>query len=417
MIVGKGLENGFLADAEIKQICVEGLGRLELKGKRVLVIVPDHTRQAPVGKFFRIFHDLLAAKVSKLDCLIALGTHPPLEEAKTLELFDLTPQEKQQKFSNVGFYNHRWDLPETLRQIGTITAAEVDRISEGKLHEDVNVALNKMIFDYDHLIVFGTVMPNVVGGFGGGNKYFFPGICGPEFINLTHWLAALITNLRVNGVKDNPVRKFIDRAARFISVPRTSVSIVLHQHQIAGLYVGEPEEVFDPAAELSSKLHIVYLDRPYKKILAVALKVFDDLWTGGKAMYKVEAIAADGAEVIIYAPHIRDVSYTHGKYLEKHGYHVMDYVLSHQEQLKEVPRGVQAHMTHVKGQGLYLNGVEKPRIKVTLATGIPEEVCQQINLEYKNPAEINIDDWKDKQHQDILLVEEAGEILYRLKNP
>ncbi len=415
MVVGKGLESGSLIDAEIREICAEGLSRLGLKGQRVLVITPDHTRQAPVGKFFRIFHELLAADVAKLDYLVALGTHPPLEKAKILNLFEITPEEKQQKFGDIDLYSHRWDLPETLKKIGAIPAEEVERISEGKLHEDVNVALNKMIFDYDHLIVFGAVMPNVVGGFGGGNKYFFPGICGSEFINHTHWLGALMTNFRVNGVKYNPVSRLIDRAAQFISVPKTSVNVVLSEHQVAGLYVGPPEEVFDQAADLSSKLHIVYLDRPYPKVLAVALKVFDDMWTGGKAMYKTEAIVADGGEVIIYAPHINEVSYTHGKYLNKYGYHVMDYVLAHQEQLKEVPRSVQAHMTHVKGQGFYENGVEKSRITVTLATGIPEETCRRINLGYKNPAEINIEDWKGKQDQGILLVEEAGEILYRLK--
>ena len=415
MITGKGLESGHLSDDEIRNICAQGLGSLDLNSKSVLVLVPDHTRQAPIGKFFRIFHELLSDKVSKLDFLIAGGTHPALDDDKMLELFELSADEKAGKYADVELYSHLWDLPETLREIGTIPADEVREISEGKLDEDVTVALNKMIFDYDHLIVFGTVMPNVVGGFGGGNKYFFPGICGGEFINLTHWLGALITNLKVNGVKYNPVRRFIDQAAQFITVPRTSVNVVLHNHSISGLFVGPPEEVFDKAADLAAKLHIVYLEKPYKTVLAVALRVFDDMWTAGKAMYKAEAIVADGGELIIYAPHITEVSSTHGKYLEKYGYHVMGYVLAHQAELSEVPRSVQAHMTHVKGQGAYENGVEKPRIKVTLATNIPEEMCRQINLDYLDPATINVDDWKNKEDQGILVIEEAGEILYRLK--
>jgi len=415
MIVGKGVETGHLTDAEIEDICAEGLGKLDLEGKKVLVITPDHSRQAPVGRFFRLFHQILAGKVSKMDCVIALGTHPPLTEQQLLKLFELTAEEKEEKYADIGIYNHRWDDPKTLKHIGTISADEVSRISEGKLCEDIEVALNRMIYDYDHLILFGTVMPNIVGGFGGGNKYFFPGICGEDFINLTHWISALVTNIKNNGVKYGPVRKLIDRAAEFITVPRTSVNIVIHEKEISGLYVGAPEEVFDVAADLSSKLHIVYLDKPFKTVVAVALKVFDDIWTGGKAMYKTEGVVADGGEVIIYAPHITEVSYTHGKYLEKYGYHVMDYVLAHQEELKEVPRGIQAHMTHVKGQGTYENGVEKTRIKVTLATGISAEMCKQINLGYMNPDEIDLDQYRNREDEGILVVEEAGEVLYRLK--
>jgi nickel-dependent lactate racemase len=415
MVVGKGLETGHLTDREIKDICTEGLGKLDLNGKKVLIIVPDHTRQAPIGKFFSIFHELLHGKASKIDCLLALGTHPPLTEEEKLDLFELTAEEKEEKYPDLQIHNHQWDDPDTLKHIGTIPAEEVSNISEGRLNEEVKVALNGKIFEYDHVILFGTVMPNIVGGFGGGNKYFFPGICGEDFINLTHWIGALVTNIKNNGVKYSPVRRFIDRAARFITVDRTSVNIVIHEGEISGLYVGPPEEVFDVAADLSSKLHIVYLDKPYKKVIAVALKVFDDIWTGGKAMYKTEAIVADGGEVIIYAPHITEVSYTHGKYLNKYGYHVMDYVLQHQEKLKEVPRGIQAHMTHVIGQGTYENGVEKPRIKVTLATGIPEQVCSQINLGYKDPDDIDLESQKNREDEGILVVEEAGEILYRLK--
>ena len=415
MVVGKGLETGHLSDQEIKDICGDGLGKLDLEGKKVLIIVPDHTRQAPIGKFFRLFHELLSGRAAKIDYLLALGTHPPLTEDQKLELFELTADEKEDKYADIEIHNHQWDDPDTLKHIGTIPADEVKHISEGRLNEEVDVALNGKIFDYDHVILFGTVMPNIVGGFGGGNKYFFPGICGQDFINLTHWIGALVTNIKNNGVKYSPVRRFIDRAAQFITVDRTSVNIVIHEKEISGLFVGPPEEVFDVAADLSSKLHIVYLDKPYQKVIAVALKVFDDIWTGGKAMYKTEGIVADGGEVIIYAPHITEVSYTHGKYLNKFGYHVMDYVLEHQQELEEVPRGIQAHMTHVIGQGSYENGVEKPRIKVTLATGIPEQVCNQINLGYMNPDDIDLDSHRNREDEGILVVEEAGEVLYRLK--
>ena len=58
------------------------------------------------------------------------------------------------------------------------------------------------------------MFPHEVVGFSGGNKYLFPGIAGPEIINFTHWLGALITNYDVIGAGYTPVRAVIDRAAR-----------------------------------------------------------------------------------------------------------------------------------------------------------------------------------------------------------
>ena len=101
-------------------------------------------------------------------------------------------------------------------------------------------------------------------------------------------------------------------------------------------------------------------------------------------MYKTEPAIADGGEVIIYAPHLTEISYTHGKLIDQIGYHVRDYFLAQWERFKDVPGGILAHSTHVKGMGSYdaARGIETPRIQVTLATGIPEERCRQVNLGY-----------------------------------
>ena len=143
--------------------------------------------------------------------------------------------------------------------------------------------------------------------------------------------------------------------------------------------------------------------------------MYDDIWTAAKGMYKMEPAIADGGEVIIYAPHITEVSYTHGKLLDQIGYHVRDYFLEQWDAFKDVPGGVLAHSTHLRGIGTYENGVEKPRIKVTLATGIPEERCRRINLGYMDPATLDIAAWEGREDEGIMVVHKAGEMLYRLR--
>jgi len=149
-------------------------------------------------------------------------------------------------------------------------------------------------------------------------------------------------------------------------------------------------------------------------VLSMAPEMYDDLWVAGKCMYKLEPVVADGGELIIYAPHITEVSHTHGKYLEEIGYHTRDYFLKQMQRFSHVPKAVLAHSTHVKGVGAYEEGVEKPRINVVLATGIPEERCRRINLGYRDPKTIHPREWLDRQREGILCVPNAGEVLYRL---
>jgi nickel-dependent lactate racemase len=147
-------------------------------------------------------------------------------------------------------------------------------------------------------------------------------------------------------------------------------------------------------------------------------EMYDDLWTAAKAMYKTEPVIADGGEVIIYAPHITEISYTHGKLIDQVGYHVRDYFVKQWERFQGVPGSILAHSTHVKGTGTYDagSGIETPRIQVTLATGIPEERCLRVNLGYRDYREIDPQQWANREHEGILLVPHAGEMLYRTKN-
>jgi nickel-dependent lactate racemase len=358
---------------------------------------------------------LLGERVTELDYLVALGTHQPMSEGALNKLVGVTAAERAEKYGDVRIFNHRWDLPETFVTLGTITEHETRNTSQGLLSQAVPVTINKLIFDYDQLIICGPTFPHEVVGFSGGNKYFFPGIGGPEVINFTHWLGAVITSMEVIGTKHTPVRQVIDRAASFIDKPKLCFSLVVKDDGLAGLFIGTPEEAYEHAADLSAKLHIVYVDKPFKRVLSVMPEMYDDLWTAAKGMYKLEPAIADGGEVIIYAPHITEVSYTHGHIIDQIGYHVRDYFLKQWDRFKDYPWGVLAHSTHLRGIGTFENGVERARIRVTLATGISEERCRRINLGYMDPATIDPEAWMYREDEEILVVPKAGEMLYRVK--
>jgi nickel-dependent lactate racemase len=402
-----------LTESEIRELMSAALAETNLAGKRVLIIIPDSTRTAPIPQMFRLFYNYLGETTAALDYLIALGTHQPMSEEAINKLVGLTPEERSGKYARVNIFNHHWDVPETFANLGQITPAEIKEITGGLMNQAVDVRLNKLVFDYDQIIICGPTFPHEVVGFSGGNKYFFPGIAEAEVINFSHWLGAVITSYKVIGTKYTPVRKVIDKAAAFIDRPKLCFSMVVKGEDLAGLYIGSPEEAYDAAADLSSKLHIVWIDRPYKRVLSVMPEMYDDLWTAAKGMYKMEPAIADGGEVIIYAPHIDEISYTHGHIIDQVGYHVRDYFLKQWDRFKDYPWGVLAHSTHLRGMGTFENGVEKPRIQVTLATRIPRERCRRVNLGYLDPETINLDEWGNREDEGILLVPKAGEMLFK----
>lgn len=417
LLAGKGLVDGFLDNDEARRLLTAGLEQLDLDGRRVLVLVPDDTRTCPLPAMFRHVVDILTPRVKKLDFLIALGTHQPLSQERINQLFGLTEEERTQNFANVGIFNHLWNQQGTFKKLGIIPAQRINEISDGLMLQDVPVGINKMILDYDHIMILGPTFPHEVVGFSGGMKYLFPGIGDWDFINFFHWLGAVITCINIIGTADTPVRQMIDEAAKLVPRPVTNLNMVVRDERLAGLFIGEPKEAWSRAAELSDKLHIVYKDKPYKTVLGICPEMYEDVWTGGKVMYKLEPIVADGGELIIYAPHITETSYTHKKELDAIGYHTRDYFLAQMDKFQNVPGGVMAHSTHVRGLGTFVDGVEHPRVTVTLATSIPKDRVEQISLNYCDWRSINIDDYRNREDESILVVDHAGEILHRLKDP
>ena len=418
MTFGRSTPSGTLGDRDIEAVIDAAAAGIGAENQRIVVLIPDLTRSGPMPLLFRLLAQRLSGTAARLDFMIALGTHPPLDEAQTARLLGMDRAERERRFPRTAILNHQWDNPQALERIGGVSAREVAEATGGLLAEDVDIVLNRRVLrDYDLILICGPVFPHEVVGFSGGNKYLFPGVSGNAFLQFFHWLGATITIPKVIGSQWTPMRRFIDRAAALVPVPRRALCFVAAEGGLAGIFYGEVEEAWADAVAVSRVRHIRTMDRPFRSVLAEAPEMYDDLWVGGKCMYKLESVLADGAELIIYAPHIREVSHVHGRILDEIGYHTRDYFLAQWDRFRRYPWGVVAHSSHVRGIGTCEGGIERPRVQVTLATGIPEERCRRICLGYRDPRSIRREEWMGREAEGILHVPHAGEILYRLKDP
>ena len=417
MIVGRGTLHGYLGAEEVGRIVRDGLAPLPLDGRRVLVVIPDRTRTMPMPLMFDTLERELEGRVAALDYLVALGTHPPLSDQQLTALVGRPVAAGRAGGHRI--FNHQWDEPAALVELGTLPGREIAAVTDGRLDADVPVALNRLVLEYDHVLICGPVFPHEVAGFSGGTKYLVPGIAAPAIIHFTHWLGALVTSYSIIGTMETPVRAVIDRAARLLDTPVSLIALVVTHEGVAGVFCGDTQQAWRRAALLSSHRHVVWADRPVERVLSVMPTMYDDLWTAAKGMYKVEPVVADGGEVIIYAPHVREVSHVHGAMIDEIGYHCRDYFVAQWKRFSHYPGGILAHSTHVKGLGTFdsVSGVETGRITVRLATGIPPERCARVNLAYADPATIDPDEWSNGGGDRALRVPRAGEVLYRVGTP
>jgi lactate racemase len=415
MVIGKGLTDAFLKNEDIEEFLQQAFIKWDMTGQKVLVVVPGSTRTLPMPLFFRLIHDGLAPKAKSIDYLIASGTYAPMSIEDACKIFGITPRQLSSIYKDVNIFMHRWNLPESYATLGIISEEETDSLTSGMLKAQLPVKFNRRVLDYDLIIVLEPVTPHELAGFSGGNKLFVSGIGSPEVMNFTSWLGALHSRRDITGKRDTSVRSVIDRAASFIPASRLYICPVVKEHGVSGLFIGEHNEAWESAAELSTQVHIVYAGTRYSKVIAVLPEGYPDLWAGVKGLQMVEQIVKDGGEVIIYAPHIRGLSSAHGMLLEQIGYHVRDYFMKKWDNYKGYPLMVLANSTLMKPDGRYEEGKEHPRITATLATGISPHTCKKINVNYLDPAEIKPDNLKAGQNEDLLIIPNAGEILYSFR--
>jgi nickel-dependent lactate racemase len=406
-----------LAPADIERFVRSSLDGGEYTGKKVCVLVPDATRSCPLPALLDSVHAALHGRVAELTFMVALGTHPAMSEERLAALLGYPPGQSERRYPGVTVRNHEWWDPGMLTSVGVISGAELGELSAGRLTVPVEVRVNRAVVDSDITLVVGPVFPHEVVGFSGGNKYLFPGVSGQEVIDVSHWLGALITSAEIIGTRGiTPVRELINQAAMKVPSELRCFSLVVESGttNLHAITYGGTEDAWAAAADIAAQVDVRYLDAPVKRVLSLVSTRYDEIWTAAKGMYKVEPVVADGGQVVLYAPHVTEVSRTHGEVIGAVGYHCRDYFVKQWDRYKDLPWGVLAHSTHLRGGGTYDEAEgEHCRIEVTLATGIDADTTRGLALSYLDPASIDIDEWA--RDPETLVVPDAGEILYRLR--
>jgi nickel-dependent lactate racemase len=415
-VVGHGSASASLDTGDLQAIVGQALAGVAA-GARVLAIVPDRTRDDNTHLLLPFAAQVLDAKnIARLDALVAQGTHPAMTEA--------------QKRDKIGcgagslpgldhIFDHQWDREDQLVTLGHLSSDRVKELTGGLMAEPVPVQLNALLGPgvYDLVLVFGATMPHEVAGFAGGSKYFFPGVAGPELTHMTHWLGALATIEQVIGRIETPTRRVIEAAAALVPVPVISFTSVVTRDtgglRTRALFAGAIDEAFRRAAAVSREVHIKYTGRMYRRVVALLDSHYDDLWVGGKASYKLGAVIEEGGELIIYAPHLTEISATHGRLIEKYGYAPLEQVREMVEWSDELRANlcVAAHLAHVSyASARDPEGRVVPRYRITLASAVPEEMCRRVNLGYLDHRTFNRNHYA--ADPDTFIVENAGRDLY-----
>jgi lactate racemase len=401
---------------QVQDFVVDRLAGVDLDGRSLCVLVPDATRSCPLPLLLEAVHRAVHGRASAVTVLIALGTHAAMTEEQLARHLGHDVGRLAERYPGIEVRNHEWWDPDALTSVGHIGADRIEELSEGRLRREVDVRLNRAVVDHDVTLIVGPVFPHEVVGFSGGHKYLFPGVAAQDIIDLSHWLGALITSAAIIGTRGTtPVRALIDEAASMVPSELLACCLVVASgsDRLHAVAFGEPRAAWAAASEVSAEVHVRYLDAPVQRVLSIIPTKYDDMWTGAKGFYKVEPVVADGGQVILYAPHIRELSVMHPE-IARIGYHNREYFVQQWDRFEHLRWGDLAHSTHLRGAGTYdpVDG-ERNRVTVTLATAIPEDVVRAANLDHLDPEAVDLDALS--ADPDTLVVPQAGEVLYRLR--
>lgn len=407
-----------LTEQQVRDFLGARFADLDLDDRSVCLVVPDATRTCPLPMLIAALYAELHPRASRITVLVALGTHAAMSEERLGQWLGYPPGGCTHKYPGMVVKNHEWWNPAKFFHAGRIPATRIAELSGGLLDTDVEVRINRAVVEHDVTIIVGPVFPHEVVGFSGGNKYLFPGLSGPEVIDVSHWLGALLTSREIIGSPGiTPVRALIHEAAALVPGERHALCLVVRSGSDAlhSISFGDPISAWESAAAVSAQTHVRYLDAPVRRVLSLIPSKYDDMWTAAKGFYKVEPIVADGGQVVIHAPHITAISEMHPE-IEEIGYHTRDYFVRQWDRFRHLHWGVLAHSTHLRGAGTYdAETGEHPRVTVTLATGIPEDRVRAADLDYLDPRAVDPETWRDEPGT--LVVPGAGEVLFRLRGP
>jgi len=407
-----------LTDNELNEV-VRGTLEDFKNVKKILLIHPDYTREDFSDKLVPlIYRELKSKGMKEIHSLNAGGTHRRMREDEIRSKLGISNEIDFTKF-----YNHEYNDPDQLVTVGEIPASFVAQKTNGELQQSIPVTVNKLIMkDYDLIIALSGTTPHEASGYAGGLKTFFPGISGPQVIDLFHWAAVLVGIPKIIGSVDNPGRDVINEGSYYVFQKIKAPVISYDSIVPKGLYTGVGIEGFiaayKKAAEASSKLHIIYINQPLEVAVQVIDENYDEVWTAGKGSYKLQrpGVMVNGGEIIIYAPHINCF---HSKpemdaALRQIGYHSKGYVEEYLKLNRGFNRNVAAHVINVRGPGTYnpATGREEFTFRVTLATEIPGDVCKEVGLGYRDPSSIHKEDFTGSGK---LWIQNGGKYLYDIR--
>jgi nickel-dependent lactate racemase len=405
-----GSQKSELKSEDLKKGLTVALEKLGSR-KKVLVVPPDCTRlHSRAGELTTYIYNYY--KDSLKDILPALGTHVPMTDAQIAEMFRDVP------LSLFRIHNWRKDVVTT----GTVPGEFVKKITGGLIDYSWPAQVNKLIFNggHDLILSVGQVVPHEVAGMANYNKNIFVGTGGAEGINKSHFIGAVYGMERLMGKRDNPVRSLLNYAsANFTKhLPIVYIQTVIGRDTngrlvVRGLFIGDDEEVFRLAAELSLRVNFIILEKPLKKVVVyLDPSEFKSTWLGNKSIYRTRMALADEAELIVLAPGLKEFGEDPeiDRLVRKYGYRGTPATLKATRENDDLKQnlGAAAHLIHGSSEG---------RFSVTYCPGhLTKNEIESVNLKYADLS-FMLDKYHSYLHKDGFFKLPDGEEFFMISNP
>jgi nickel-dependent lactate racemase len=379
--------------------------------KKVLVVPPDITRfHSRAGDITTLIYKYYRENLR--DVLPALGTHKPMTDKELDEMFEGVPRDL--------FRIHDWR--NDIVTVGTVPGEYIAEITGGILDYSWPAQLNKLIYHggHDLILSVGQVVPHEVAGMANYNKNLFVGTGGSEGINKSHFVGAVYGIENILGKADNPVRRMLNYASsRFTAhLPVVYVLTVVGYDEsgklvIRGLYIGDDEDVFRLAAELSLKVNFSVFDIPLKKVVVYLDPAeFKSTWLGNKSIYRTRMAMADNGELIVLAPGLREFGEDEeiDRLIRKYGYRGTPATLTAVRENEELRNNLSA-AAH------FLHGSTEGRFSVTYCPGyLTREEIESVYLKYANLKEM-MKKYDPAKLKDGFNTMSDGEEIFFISNP
>ena len=410
LLYGKGSKETVINSEEIKQALFEVYNKIGIK-KKVLAIPPDITRfHSRAGEITQYSYQYYQEKMT--DVLPALGTHYPMTDSEISEMYGDIPTQL--------FKEHKWK--EDLVTLGIVPSEYVHEVSEGKVNYDWPAQVNKLLVEggFDLILSIGQVVPHEVVGMANYNKNIFIGTGGQEGINKSHFLGAAYGMEKMMGRADTPVRKVLNYASENFAndLPILYIQTVIAMDDngklvMRGLYIGDDYECFERAAELSLEVNFQMLEEPLKKVVVfLDPKEFKSTWLGNKSIYRTRMAIADGGELIVLAPGLKEFGEDKeiDRLIRKYGYKTTPEVLKFVDENEELQNNLSAaaHLIH---------GSSEDRFTITYCPGnISKEEIESVNFNYADLAEMT-EKYNPEKLKDGFNTMPDGEEIFYISNP